>query len=62
MDGSGLCDYSEFVACVMKFSKDKALDYVKQAFRHFDTDGDGFISKKDIKATLGAKICQTEFD
>merc|ERR1712226_1265306 len=51
-DGSGVIDYSEFLAATL----DKAI-YMKenvcwQAFRVFDKNGDGKISKTEIAALL----------
>merc|ERR1719420_451798 len=51
-DGSGVIDYTEFLAATL----DKAV-YMKesvcwQAFRVFDKNGDGKIDKKEIAALL----------
>merc|ERR1712093_803635 len=53
-DGSGTIDYTEFLAATM----DKKL-YIKEdvcwsAFRVFDRDGSGKISKEELAAVLGS--------
>merc|ERR1711988_281804 len=52
-DGSGAIDYTEFLAATI----DKKLyiqdDIMWTAFRVFDIDGDGKITKDELKQVLG---------
>lgn len=53
MDGDGCIDFSEWqISCV---NKEQILkkDRLVEAFKHFDKDGDGKISAKEIKKVLG---------
>lgn len=38
-------DYREFVAATYTLSKLQQSDVLLKTFRHFDLDGDGYISK-----------------
>jgi Ca2+-binding EF-hand superfamily protein len=52
LDGDGFIDYSEWqIACVNKESVLKK-DRLIEAFKHFDKDGNGKISAKEIKNVL----------
>ena len=54
LDGDGGIDFSEWqISCV---NKEQILkkDRLAEAFKHFDKDGDGKISAKEIKKVLGA--------
>jgi len=51
-DGSGMIDYSEFLAAAMDRQKCVREDMCWAAFRVFDGDGDGVISKAEIKQVL----------
>lgn len=53
VDGSGIIDYTEFLAATLdkKLYLDEAV--VWRAFQVFDRDGDGFISQDELKAVLG---------
>merc|ERR1719331_1402941 len=60
-DGNGEIDYEEFIALmcpsasdiVEKFrSKYKSLNDVKAAFKRFDRDGDGALTKDELAAAM----------
>jgi calcium-dependent protein kinase len=48
-DGSGTVEYTEFIAATMTTQQYLRKEVLWAAFRCFDKDGDGFISKKEIK-------------
>merc|ERR1712032_1435709 len=52
-DGSGVIDYTEFLAATLDKKLYLQEDIVWSCFRTFDTNGDGKISKDEIKAVLG---------
>jgi len=51
-DGSGVIDYTEFLAATLDKKVYMAEDVCWQAFRVFDKNGDGKIDKKEIAAVL----------
>merc|ERR1719453_207555 len=51
-DGSGIIDYTEFLAATLDKKVYMAEDVCWQAFRIFDRNGDGKIDKKEIAAVL----------
>merc|ERR1712217_117961 len=51
-DGSGVIDYTEFLAATLDKKVYMAEDVCRQAFRIFDRNGDGKISKDEITAVL----------
>merc|ERR1719364_409001 len=51
-DGSGVIDYTEFLAATLDKKVYMAEDVCWQAFRIFDRDGNGKISKEEIKMVL----------
>jgi calcium-dependent protein kinase len=60
-DGSGVIDYTEFLAATLDKKVYMAEDVCWQAFRIFDRNGDGKISKQEIKDVLQDDSVQTEF-
>jgi calcium-dependent protein kinase len=51
-DGSGVIDYTEFLAATLDKKVYMAEDVCWQAFRMFDRNGDGKIDKKEIAQVL----------
>merc|ERR1711972_145012 len=51
-DGSGVIDYTEFIAATLDKKQYIQEDVCWQAFRVFDRNGDGKISKEEMKAVL----------
>eukprot|EP00929_Paragymnodinium_shiwhaense_P123855 TRINITY_DN9824_c0_g1_i1.p1 TRINITY_DN9824_c0_g1~~TRINITY_DN9824_c0_g1_i1.p1 ORF type:complete len:536 (+),score=142.80 TRINITY_DN9824_c0_g1_i1:157-1764(+) len=51
-DGSGMIDYSEFLAAALDRQQVLQEDLCWAAFRAFDVDGNGVISKAEIKEVL----------
>jgi len=51
-DGSGELDYTEFVAATMTTKQYRRKSVMWAAFRTFDTDGDGMITKTDLAGLL----------
>ena len=52
-DGSGSVDFTEFVELMIKREAEKETpEDLKQAFRVFDKDGNGFVSTAEIKYVL----------
>merc|ERR1719215_2103793 len=51
-DGSGVIDYTEFLAATLDKKVYMAEDVCWQAFRIFDRDGNGKISKSEIANVL----------
>merc|ERR1712139_385399 len=59
-DGSGVIDYTEFLAATLDKKVYMAEDVCWQAFRIFDRNGDGKIDKKELSAVLnddGVQAC-----
>lgn len=51
-DGSGVIDYTEFIAATMTTKQYLKKEVVWAAFRTFDKDGDGKITKAELKSIL----------
>lgn len=51
-DGSGSVDYTEFIAATIERSQYFRKDVLWSAFRTFDKDGDGTITKEELKKML----------
>ena len=52
LDGSGYLDYSEFVVATMNEKNLFSEKKLKAAFKMFDKDNSGFISKDEVKESL----------
>jgi calcium-dependent protein kinase len=52
-DGNGAIDYSEFLMATMNEAQLLSQEKLKAAFKMFDKDGSGTISKDEIKEALG---------
>jgi len=70
-DGSGVIDYSEFMAATMDKRRYIREDVCWQAFKTFDVDGSGTIDKEELMKLLGvdtitdmidAKVTEKEVD
>jgi Ca2+-binding EF-hand superfamily protein len=53
-DQSGSIDYSEFVIATLNKKKLLSKNNLEVAFKAFDTDGSGTISKDELKLMLGS--------
>lgn len=51
-DHSGFIDYSEFVVAAMNESQLTTNDKLQAAFKMFDKDGSGIITRDEIKEVL----------
>jgi len=56
LDGSGVLDYTEFLAAVMGRKKYHQKDVVWAAFRRFDSDNSGFIDRKELANVLNEEV------
>lgn len=52
-DDSGAIDYSEFLMATMTESQLLSKEKLQAAFKMFDKDGSGSISRQEIKDALG---------
>ncbi|CAD8065224.1 unnamed protein product [Paramecium sonneborni] len=50
---SGQIDYSEFIMASINQSKILSQKKIEQAFRIFDLDGDGYITKQELEDVMG---------
>lgn len=53
LNQSGQIDYTEFLVAAMQRDKLLSSEKVKQAFKKFDRNGDGFIERSELSAVLG---------
>ena len=62
-NGSGEIDFTEFVVATMNQTSLLHVNKIKKAFELFDTDGDGFIDRKELKMAMGGiNLSDTEWD
>merc|ERR1712048_888033 len=61
-DGSGVIDYTEFLAATLDKKVYMAEDVCWQAFRIFDRNGDGKISKEEIEHVLNDSSVKEEVE
>jgi len=61
-DGSGTIDYTEFIAATIDKSKYLKEEVLWAAFRTFDEDGDGTITKEEVNKLLGGKMKDEQLD
>merc|ERR1711945_45878 len=65
-DGSGTIDFPEFLSLTARKMKDTdSEEELKEAFRVFDKDGNGFISAAELRhimTNLGEKLTDEEVD
>merc|ERR1711955_83940 len=65
-DGNGNIDFPEFLTMMAKKMKDTDSDEeLREAFRVFDKDGNGFISASELRhvmTNLGEKLTDEEVD
>ena len=66
ISGNGTIDFPEFLTMMAKKMKDTdSEEELKEAFRVFDKDGNGFISAAELKlvmTNLGEKLTEEEVD
>jgi len=60
-DGSGVIDYSEFMAATMDKKKFIQEDVCWRAFKTFDVDGSGLLDKQELMRILGLDSITDEF-
>ncbi|CAA7409087.1 unnamed protein product [Spirodela intermedia] len=52
LDGDGAIDYREFVASTMHRHRLEREEHLHEAFRHFDKDNSGFITREELESAL----------
>jgi calcium-dependent protein kinase len=60
LDGSGLIDYSEFLAAALEKKHYLQEDACWNAFKFFDRDGDGCISVEELRQVLNSRNWEEE--
>ena len=65
-DGNGTIDFPEFLTMMARKMKDTdSEEEIREAFRVFDKDGNGFISAAELRhvmTNLGEKLTDEEVD
>ena len=65
-DGNGTIDFTEFLSLMARKMKDTdSEEELKEAFKVFDKDGNGFISASELRhvmTNLGEKLTDEEVD
>ena len=65
-NGNGTIDFPEFLEMMVRKIRDKDLEAeIKEAFRVFDKDGNGFISASELRivmVNLGEKLSDNEIN
>lgn len=52
LDGSGTVDYAEFLAATLHLARLERDERLYRAFRHFDSEDTGFITREDLENCL----------
>lgn len=54
MDATGSLEFPDFLSLMsQKYSSNNAEDEIREAFRVFDSDGNGFINRLELKVVMG---------
>ena len=64
--GNGIIDFSEFLVMMARKMKDgESTDEIREAFRVFDKDGNGYVSAAELRhvmTNVGEKLTDEEVD